>query len=307
MSSLPPQLESALLRALAEAGGPELTIRGVRPVGGGSIHRAAIIQLSDGSSRFVKHSPGAPADMFPREAEGLQALADADAIRVPRDPVPGETDEPGGSGGARFLVMEAIDTGRPGPDFFARFGRAFAELHRRTVHSQAGFAHDNYIGSTPQPNGWMDDWCDFFRRHRLGFQLDLARENGVATRELSRLGDRLLDRLDTWLDLSGEPCCLLHGDLWSGNYLCDAEGESVLIDPAVYYGHREADLAMTRLFGGFDRSFYRAYEESWPLPGSPTEQRERHDLYQLYHLLNHLNLFGRGYLSQCLSILRSLT
>lgn len=286
---------------LSRETGKVLTVVRQTPVGGGSIHRAAILELSDGSRRFVKHSPGAPADMFPREAEGLRALAATGAIRVPRDPLPGEADE---AGGVRFLVLEAIDTGSPGHGFFSRFGRAFAELHRGTRQTRAGFPHDNYIGSTPQPNGWMDDWCDFFRQRRLGFQLELARRNGLATAELSKLGDRLLERLATWLDVPGENCCLLHGDLWSGNFLCDAEGEPVLIDPAAYYGHREADLAMTRLFGGFDRAFYEAYEEAWPLPSSGVEQRERQDIYQLYHLLNHLNLFGSGYIAQCLSILR---
>lgn len=294
------QLLTAVADLLSRETGEELTVLRQTPVGGGSIHSAAILELSDGSRRFVKHSPGAPADMFPREAEGLRALAAAGAVRVPRDPLPGE------AGGSRFLLMEAIDTGRPSRDFFPRFGHAFAELHLGTRQARAGFPHDNYIGSTPQPNGWMDDWCGFFRRHRLGFQLELARRNGLATAELSRLGDRLLERLATWLDVPGEDCCLLHGDLWSGNFLCDAEGEPVLIDPAAYYGHREADLAMTHLFGGFDRAFYDAYEEAWPLPSGVVEQRERQEIYQLYHLLNHLNLFGSGYLSQCLAILRRL-
>lgn len=290
-------LAEAVSHVVSRQVGAPVTVTRVTPVGGGSIHRAALIDLSDGSRRFVKHSPGAPADMFPRETEGLRALAEPEAIRVPHDPIPGD------AGGLRFLILEAIDTARPGGGFFVRFGRAFAELHRKTSHPRPGFAHDNYIGSTPQPNGWMDDWTGFFRTRRLGFQLDLARTNGLATRELSRLGDRLQERLGEWLDLPEEPCCLLHGDLWGGNYLCDSEGDPVLIDPAVYYGHREADLAMTRLFGGFDRAFYDAYEEAWPLPPG---SHERQEIYKLYHLLNHLNLFGGGYLSGCLAILRSL-
>ena len=290
-----PRLQSAVARAISEDTGTEVSVVSSTPVGGGSIHRAALVELSDGSRRFVKHSPGVPEDMFPREAEGLRALAEPDAIRVPRDPLPGEAD------GLRFLVLEAIDTGRPGSDFQRRFGRAFAELHRRTGHPRPGFEHDNYIGSTPQPNGWTDDWPEFFRSRRLGFQLDLARRNGEATRELSSLGDRLLDRLDDLLDVPEEGCCLLHGDLWSGNYLVGPQGDPVLIDPAVYYGHREADLAMTRLFGGFDRAFYAGYEETWPLPPGSSDRQE---IYKLYHLLNHLNLFGSGYLSGCLAILR---
>ncbi len=129
----------------------------------------------------------------------------------------------------------------------------------------------------------------------------LARERGLSDDELDRLGDRLLERLDDWIDLREEPACLLHGDLWSGNYMADDAGDPVLIDPAAYYGHREADLAMTELFGGFDHTFYEAYEEEWPLPpGSP----ERREIYKLYHLLNHLNLFGRGYRARCIGILQ---
>lgn len=265
-------------------------------MGGGCIHQTALLELADGRRLFLKSNRSAPADMFAREAEGLVALAAAGAIRVPGDPLPG-----GGGEAPHFLVMEAIGSGRPGWDFSATFGRRFARLHRATQGTRFGFPHDNYLGSTPQPNGWSDDWCDFWRRSRLGHQLALARANGLADRELLRLGDRLLDRLDRLLDLPDEPACLLHGDLWGGNYLVDEAGEPVLIDPATYYGHREADLAITRLFGGFDARFCAAYEEEWPLPAGAGE---RGPIYELYHLLNHLNLFGAGYRGQCLEILR---
>jgi fructosamine-3-kinase len=230
----------------------------------------------------------------------LEALAALGEVRVPRDPVTG-----GGEGGVPpFLVMEAITSGRPGPGFSADFGRRLARLHRATRGGRFGFPHDNYLGSTPQPNEWSADGCEFFRRRRLGHQLALAHANGLADRELSRLGERLLERLDRWLDLRGEPACLLHGDLWGSNYLIDEAGAPVLIDPAAYYGHREADLAMTHLFGGFDAAFYAGYEEEWPLaPGHD----ERLPIYELYHLLNHLNLFGTGYRGRCLAILRRYT
>ena len=166
-----------------------------------------------------------------------------------------------------------------------------------------GFAHDNYLGSTPQQNPWQVDACELWRRHRLGYQLELARHNGQSNAELDRLGDRLLDRLDQWLGTLDEPASLLHGDLWSGNYLVSTAGQPVLIDPAVYCGPREADLAMTQLFGGFERSFYEAYESSWPLPPGSGERLE---IFKLYHLLNHLNLFGGGYRASCLAILRRL-
>ncbi len=155
----------------------------------------------------------------------------------------------------------------------------------------------------PQPNPWTRSWLEFFRRHRLGHQLELARRQGRADGELDRLGERLLDRLDQWLDVPGEPPCLLHGDLWSGNFMVGPQGEPVLIDPACYYGHREAELAMTQLFGGFAPEFYAAYEEAWPLP---PESAPRVAIYKLYHLLNHLNLFGGSYRGQCVGVLRRL-
>jgi fructosamine-3-kinase len=287
-------LRTAVEAALA-SGGEAGTIVVDRPVGGGCIHDARIVELADGRRLFVKSDRAAPADLFVREAEGLAALAGAGALRVPRWATPGR------AGDLAFLVMEAIPTGRPGPGFFPAFGRRFADLHRRTRGERCGFDHDNYLGGTPQPNGWSDSWATFFRDRRLGHQLALARRRGRSDPELDRLGGRLLDRLDGWLEVPGEPACLLHGDLWSGNFLADEAGEPALVDPAAYRGHREADLAMTRLFGGFDASFYRAYEEAWPLPAG---HADRLPLYQLYHLLNHLTLFGGGYRGRCLAILR---
>lgn len=265
------------------------------PVGGGCINDARIAELSDGRRLFVKTNSASLLEMFERETEGLEALAAVGALRVPRDAFAGT------AGGQAFLVMEAIPLGRKGPAFFERFGRAFAELHRRGRGERFGFAHDNFIGSTPQPNTWTDDGAEFWRRHRLGHQLELARRGGRSSAELDRLGERLLARLGDHLDLPGEPPCLLHGDLWGGNYLVDDAGDPVLIDPACYYGHREADLAMTQLFGGFDPRFYAAYEEAWPLPPGSGERLE---IFKLYHLLNHLNLFGGSYRGSCLQILR---
>lgn len=293
-----PTLRRAVEAAVREATGREVAIRETTPVGGGCINDARILLLEGGGRLFAKSNAAAPPDMFEREAEGLRALAGPEAIRVPGEPVAGR------AGGVSFLVMEAVPTGRPKAGFFRDFGRRFARLHRETVRDDDapfGFPHDNYIGSTPQPNGRAADWVEFFRERRLGHQLRLAREKGPSDDGLDRLGDRLLERLDEWIDLPEEPACLLHGDLWSGNYMADDAGDPVLIDPAAYYGHREADVAMTELFGGFDSTFYAAYEEEWPLPpGSP----ERREIYKLYHLLNHLNLFGDAYRGRCAAILR---
>jgi fructosamine-3-kinase len=296
-------LSEAVERLLGSVLHASVRIDRARPVSGGSINRAALVELDDGRTVFLKWNPAPLPHMFELEAEGLEALAQVGVLRVPGNALAG-----GGNGDPAppFLVMEAIATGAKRRGFSETFGRRFAEHHRAGRGERYGFAHDNYIGATPQPNGWSDDWVTFWRERRLGFQLDLARQEGRASSELEGLGDRLLERLDEWLVTPGddeEPPCLLHGDLWGGNYLVDENGEPALIDPAVYYGRREADLAMTRLFGGFDARFYAGYEESWPLaPGAETRLR----IYELYHLLNHLNLFGKGYLGSCLEILRRL-
>lgn len=273
-----------------------MSIVQTRPLSGGCINAACLASLSDGETCFVKLNDRGPADMFEREAEGLEALAQAGTIRVPRPLVLGTSPT-----GARFLALETVVEGRQDSGFQRRFGHELAELHRATRQTQFGFASDNYLGSTPQPNSWQENWCAFWRTARIGHQLELARRNGYATSELSQLGDRLLDRLDEWIAEPDEPACLLHGDLWSGNYLVDEQGAPTLIDPAAYYGRREAELAMTRLFGGFSSDFYESYHETWPLADGSDERIE---LYTLYHLLNHLNLFGSSYLGGCLSILR---
>ncbi len=308
-SGLDRELARAVETALEEHHGGPARIVSSQGVSGGCIHDSRLLELEDGRRFFLKADDvsGGPAeDVFEREAEGLAALAAAGALRVPRDALPGR------AGDTAFLVMEAIPTGQPGTRFWEDFGRGFAELHRRTAAAPGeatgderpaafGFPHDNYLGGTPQPNPWSDDWPTFFREHRLGHQLELARRRGRSTAELERLGERLAERLDELIGLPEEPGCLLHGDLWSGNFLADDSGDPTILDPAAYFGHREADLAMTRLFGGFHSRFYAAYEEAWPLPAG---SRERQEIYQLYHLLNHLNLFGGGYLSGCLKILR---
>jgi len=179
-------------------------------------------------------------------------------------------------------------------------GAALAAMHRATVPSY-GLDHDNYIGATPQPNRPLANWLGFFRERRLGFQFELAQRNGHVRGERARRMERLLGRLGEWIDDAVMQPALLHGDLWSGNFIIGHGGAPVLIDPAAYYGDREADLAMTRLFGGFPPGFYRAYEAAWPLPDG---WQGRVGLYNLYHLLNHLNLFGESYGTQVDAVLR---
>jgi fructosamine-3-kinase len=254
-------------------------------VGGGCINTG--MRLTDGErSYFVKLNRSGLLDMFEAESEGLKALADTRTIRVPSPVCSGV------SGDQAYLVMEFIEMGHGGRESAEVAGRLLAAMHQ-VNQPYFGWQRDNTIGSTPQPNQRQDEWIDFWREQRLGFQLQLAAGNGYQG-NLQRRGERLLDRFHLLLDHQPKPS-ILHGDLWSGNLAYDRLGQPVIYDPAVYYGDREADLAMTELFGGFGRRFYDAYRESWPLsPGYAT----RKVLYNLYHILNHLNLFGGGYLSQ---------
>ena len=288
-----------------EALGSPVRVTGSSRLGGSSFFDTLglTVEVLDGSGPkrlFVKSGSATERPNFEAEARGLSLLASVSVLATPADPwvgkIPTERDS------SWFLAMEQVEAGPRESGFFERFGRQLANLHRASIDgSTFGLDWDNFIGSTPQVNKREGLWIEFYRRHRLGFQLRLARQRNLSTSELDRLGGRLIDRLSRWIDLPEEPPCLQHGDLWSGNYLVGPSGEPVLIDPAIYYGHRETDLAMTRLFGGYPQGFYDAYQEEWPLPAG---WKERLPIYQLYHQLNHLNLFGSGYLSGCLSTLR---
>jgi len=236
------------------------------------------------TARFVKVSDAEGAAMLEAEADGLRELAAANAVRVPAPVARGV------AAGRAFLALEWLDFGRGGRD--AALGRALAALHGVTAR-RFGWHRANTIGSTPQDNAWTDDWAAFFRDRRIAPQLALAARNGH--RALQRDGERLLGAIPALLAGHAPAPSLLHGDLWSGNAARLASGEPVIFDPAVYYGDREADLAMTELFGGFGADFHAAYRDAWPLP--PGYERRR-ALYNLYHLLNHLNLFGGGYLAR---------
>ena len=264
-----------------------------RSLGGGCINAA--VKLSEGSrSYFVKTNRVGSLDMFEAEAEGLREMAATGTIRVPRPLCTGI------AGGSAYLVMEYLDMGRAGASGAALAGRRLADMHRHTG-DRFGWRRDNTIGSTPQRNSPLDDWVAFWRDQRLGFQLRLAAQNGVGGR-LQTLGERLMDSFSTLIDHAPQ-ASLLHGDLWGGNLGYDAQGDPVIYDPAVYYGDREADIAMTELFGGFSGAFYAAYREAWPLDvGYGT----RKTLYNLYHVLNHLNLFGGGYLGQAEGMIERL-
>ncbi len=274
-----------LLDALEREAGIACTAE-VRAVGGGSINRAYRVESGAGPV-FLKVNTIEGAAMFAAEAAGLEAIREARAVAAPAVVALGET------GDHAWLALEWIEF-VPNPQPAAeRLGRELATMHAHTGE-YFGWHRDNTIGSTPQPNTPTQEWIDFWREHRLGFQLELAARNGLPG-ECERQGRALLDRLDRYFDGYRPEPSLLHGDLWGGNWGATRDGVPYIYDPAVYFGDREADLAMTRLFGGFGEPFYKGYQAAWPL--APGWER-RVPLYNLYHLLNHFNLFGTGYLGQ---------
>ena len=261
-------------------------------IGGGCIHQA--LRIGNGSqSYFVKINHLDKLSMFQAEAASLVEIAAAKCIRVPKVIALGSTSE------QSFLILEYIEmlSGKNS----VLFGQQLASLHR-TTQKQFGWHRDNTIGSTLQKNSLYADWAEFWRDRRLRFQLELAAQNGYCGK-IQKLGDRILLHITSWLKSHKPQPSLLHGDLWSGNYGFNAEETPIIFDPAVYYGDRETDLAMTELFGGFDRSFYTGYQNAWPLP---EEYQWRKSLYNLYHVLNHLNLFGGGYQNQAITIMEHL-
>ncbi len=268
-------------------------IESVQSLSGGCISDAYKINFASGLTAFLKTN--SERSMFRKEANGLNELAKAQAIRSPKV-ILCEDD---------FILLEFIAQGNRSKTFFKDFGINFAKLHQFKGES-FGFYEDNFIGSSVQKNipdqNEKDNWAEFYFNKRILFQYRLAEKNGYASPELTGGIKMLEEKLEIILKGSEEPPALLHGDLWSGNYIADEYGNACLIDPAVYYGHREADLAMTKLFGGFSEEFYRSYDEYFPLkPG----YEYRQNIYKLYHIMNHLNLFGTGYYSRAVELIRS--
>ena len=263
------------------------------PVGGGDVSDAWRV---NGPSRpvFLKTGPADSADIFAAESDGLAAIADVGDIRVPA--VLGF----GKAGPLAWLALEWLELESPGPDTDRDLGRRLAAMHRSTTEIY-GWQRDNWIGATRQVNTPASDWAEFFGRSRLGIQFTIAARYGYGG-ELQDLGAALLEALPRLFDGHSPPASLLHGDLWGGNRAA-CEGEPTVFDPAVYRGDRETDIAMTRLFGGFSPEFYKAYDDAWPLPDG---YAARGLVYQLYHVLNHLNLFGTGYLSRALALIRRI-
>ncbi|MDO8412680.1 MAG: fructosamine kinase family protein [Gallionellaceae bacterium] len=263
------------------------------PLAGGCINQTWCMQGRDNTRYFIKLNDAAKLPMFAAESAGLTAIAASNTIRVPQ-PVVHAT-----AGAHAFLVLEYLDLSGSGNAHM--LGQQLAALHRNAA-PQFGWQQDNTLGETLQRNDWTADWITFWREQRLGFQLALAKQKGYDG-ELQTLGQRLLDRVPDFFSNYQPAPSLLHGDLWGGNHAYTEEGTPVLFDPAPYYGDREADLAMTELFGGFDLAFYTAYRAAWPLHA---DYGRRKILYNLYHVLNHANLFGGGYARQAEGMMRQL-
>lgn len=275
----------ALAGALAAALGYEVASVPGPAVHGGCINQCWRWPTAQGPV-FVKFAADLAED-FGAEWHGLELLASSDTVRVPRTLAVGACEA------GQFLVLEWMELREPVVADEVRLGESLAALHR-CRESRFGLERDNLIGTTAQPNGWLDDWVTFFRERRLQHQFGLAAGQGHGGR-LQERGERLLEVMHVFFSSYRPAPSLLHGDLWSGNRAVDAAGTPVLFDPACYFGDREADLAMTRLFGGFGPGFYAAYVAAWPLDAAAGTRR---DLYNLYHVLNHLSLFGGSYRAQ---------
>lgn len=284
--------KSELESYLSEHFNEQVEITGHSYVGGGSINEAFKITTSKGDFFVKKNHAAKYPGMFEKESAGIDLLRSKQVIDVP-EVILTKTGKKNS-----YFIMQVIETGQITSHFWNTFAKSLSELHSCTNH-YFGLDHDNYIGSLKQYNDQHDSWHDFFQIQRIEVQVKLARDNGGLTYKDVRHIERFYKRLDSIFP--NEPPSLLHGDLWSGNFMINKKGNPVIIDPAVYYGHREMDIAMTMLFGGFDRSFYNYYNEHFAMEKG---WEQRVDYCNLYPLLVHVNLFGGGYINSVRSIIR---
>jgi fructosamine-3-kinase len=284
----------AIIQHIESATGQPFKLIKAQPLSGGDINAAYRLQSED-LSFFVKLNRTDRLSMFEAEAAGLEALAQTQIIRVPRVIACGQTSE------HAFLVLEYIALHSLNSRSEQLLGQQLAQLH---LHKQPyfGWQRDNTIGSTVQVNGEYHDWIKFWQEQRLGHQLNLAAAKGYGGR-LQTLGEKLCADLKPLFSGYQPQPALVHGDLWGGNASADEQGNPVIYDPACYFGDRETDLAMTELFGGFSSAFYQAYQAIYPLDSG---YARRKTLYNLYHILNHLNLFGRSYLHQAENMIEKI-
>jgi fructosamine-3-kinase len=293
---------------ISETTGKPFEVKNHRSVGGGCINQGYAI--ADGQQTyFVKLNQASQIEMFEAEALGLEQMFATHTIRVPKPICCGISDR------SSYIVMEWLEFSRGDSNSWEEMGRKLAALHQYTPAASFfdfpdrggteggkrlfGWDRNNTIGSTPQINTWTQDWSEFFAEHRIGYQVRLAKRRGGSFPDTGKVVAAVKEFLADW---QPKPS-LVHGDLWSGNAACTVEGEPVILDPATYWGDREVDIAMTELFGGFSAAFYRGYNEVWPLNEG---YQHRKTLYNLYHILNHFNLFGGGYESQARRMLDNI-
>ncbi|MEW6467821.1 MAG: fructosamine kinase family protein [Bacteroidota bacterium] len=286
------KIQDSLARLLPAGEQGRCVIKKAVPVGGGSINKAYKLETNRGNYFLKINSASKYPLMFGAEVKGLELLRSAGELFVPAAVSTGE------EGDDAFIIMDFIEQGKRAKDFFFDFGKRLARLHKHSAE-RFGLAYDNYIGSLPQSNTAHESWADFFIQERLERQLKLGRDSGALGSSLAQGFGRLFRRLEEIFPV--ERPSLVHGDLWSGNYMTGPDGTACLFDPAVYYGHREMDIAMSRLFGGFDRDFYLGYNEEFPMEKG---WEQRSDICNLYPLLVHVNLFGGSYASQVEAIIR---
>ena len=272
----------------------EYRVIGCKRVTGGCISEAYKVLVEDSAGKqlrwFAKANQPSFLSNFNAEADGLERLGATGSIRVPRPACVGQV------AGRVWLIMEWIDQSPQHDSFFRDLGTRLAELHQCTSGRRIGLEQDNFLGAATQINQATGRWTDFFAENRLGFQLRWGVDQRLVDGSLRQACERIIGRLDQLLEGRAEDTSLLHGDLWSGNYLCDDTGQPVILDPAVYYGCREAEFGMLRLFGACPPPFYESYQDCFPMKAG---WQRRVKVYVLYHLLNHLNLFGSGYHSEC--------
>jgi fructosamine-3-kinase len=272
--------------------GRPVKVSGTSFKSGGCINNALKLKTTEGAF-FVKWQSGIPDDMFQMEAEGLDLLRRSGTIHIPEVYGFGQLE------GKHYLLMENVESGPPSKDYWKNFGILLAEMHKSNTTARYGLQHDNYIGKLPQPNDAADSWIDFFIEKRLEFQLKLAVQNRLVDSSFVQRYRTLYKILPQLLPVDRP--ALLHGDLWSGNVMVTRDGHVCLIDPAVYYGHREIELAFTQMFGGFGYEFYAAYKDVYPLESG---FEERVDIYNIYPHMVHVNLFGTSYLSGVERVIR---
>ncbi|MFM2312906.1 MAG: hypothetical protein RLZZ04_2182 [Cyanobacteriota bacterium] len=281
-----------IAQAISQETGKQFAIANRKSISGGCINQGYQVSSQD-RTYFVKLNDASQVEMFAAEALGLQQMYATQTITVPQ-PICWGT-----AGNSSFIVLQWLDLGAGSNSSWTAMGHQLAAMHRAVSNQGFGWSRNNTIGSTPQINTWMNNWADFFAEQRIGFQLKLAQRCGSSFPETNRVVDAVREQL-----ANRQPqASLLHGDLWSGNGAIGSDGAPIIFDPATYYGDRETDLAMTELFGGFPAAFYDGYNEAWSLDRGYSQRKS---IYNLYHILNHFNLFGGGYANQARTIIQQL-